>query len=127
MRPIGILGLIIASFGVIASLSTYIRKKIRILGLIFWMAVWLSLGIISVFPVIVYSVASLFSMVYGPYFIFTVSIMGLYLIAFLLYNAFKRLESQLCHLAQSIALLNYSLERNDPNGQESSRDDHCSE
>ena len=127
MRPMSIVALIVASFGIIASFSLYIRKRIRILGLILWMIVWLSLGVVSIFPSIVYFIASLFSMVYGPYFIFAVSIMGLYLIVFLLYSALKRLEAQICHLAQSVALLNYSLERNNPNAEESGRDDSSSE
>lgn len=126
MRPIGVLGLIIASFGIIASFRQYIRRK-RILGLILWMIVWLSLGIVSIFPPIVYFIASLFSMVYGPYFIFAVSIMGLYLIVFLLYNALKGLEGQVCHLAQSIALLEYSLERSDQDAKKGGRDDSRSE
>jgi len=101
------LGLFVSILGILFGL--YIRKKLKTKHILFWIALWATIGVFSVFPSALDTIKDIFSFGYRAYFVFTISILALFLLNFYLSIQIDRLQKDIVKISQEFALFRYKI------------------
>lgn len=114
MKPLYILGLILAIIIFFTSIILFKKRKLNIRGLILWATISIGLAIISLSPRILEFVLKMVSIGLEAkgLFVLAISIFILFLIIYFLFISQKRIEKTVSKLIQEIAILSYKLDKN---------------
>lgn len=105
MKLISIIVVIAALLILVSVFFMFKRGRMAYTSLVLWSIIWIGIALFFMFPNSLNSISSFFGMNNRMFFVFTVSIIVLFIFVFINYAMSKRLEMKLTKLVQSVSLL----------------------
>ena len=104
IKPIQVIAIIMAVILLVKVILRLKNKKMSINEFLFWSAIWVILILLSIFPQISYTIASLFGFGRGLDFFIVSSILLIFYLIFRIISKLEEMDAKIAKLARSISL-----------------------
>ena len=107
-----ILGIILGIVAILIVIIRFREGKTSVGMFLFWLLVWLTIIVVSIYPNATSLLANVFGIGRGLDLILILGLIGCYYLIFKIYTMIEQLESEITSLVRQIALNNEKVEKN---------------